>query len=83
MSIETTILTNLFSVFPGVSSVPLTPLFSLDNKSFMNNIDNFLKSLLFLDIVGYFVDLLLIIQERNQSRKTIIFVGILKIKGVY
>ena len=39
--------------------------------------------MLFLDIVGYFVDLLLTIQERNQSRKTIIFVGILKIRGVY
>ena len=61
MSIETTILTNLFSVFPGVSSVPLTPLFSLDNKSFMNNINNFLKFSLFLDILGYFVDLLLTI----------------------
>ena len=83
MGIETTILTNLFSVFPGVSSVPLTPPFSLDNKSFVNDINIFLKSSLFLDIVGYFVDLLLTIQERNQSRKTIIFVGILNIKDIY
>ena len=48
------ILTNLFSVFPGVSSVPLTPLFSLNNKSFMNNINNFFKIFVVLGYCGLF-----------------------------